>query len=126
MIRPRHLRPVAVLAACGGDDGGSTAAPADPQLALGADVYASSCASCHGADLRGTDRGPSHLSIVYEPGHHPDAAFRAAIALGVPAHHWDHGAMPAIPGLTDAEVDAVIAYVRDQQRRHGFEPYPPR
>lgn len=115
-----------VVAACGDDDPIEPAAPADPQLTFGAEVYASACASCHGADLRGTERGPSHLSIVYEPGHHPDEAFRAAIALGVPAHHWSFGPMPPVPGLTDAEVEAVIAYVRDQQRQHGFEPYPPR
>ncbi|HSL57683.1 MAG TPA: cytochrome c [Acidimicrobiales bacterium] len=135
MTRARRRRSIAILAAtivvvgitlgaCGDD--APTATPADPQLALGAEVYASACASCHGTDLRGTDQGPSHLSIVYEPGHHPDEAFRAAIDLGVPAHHWDHGPMPPIPGLSAAEVDAVIAYVRDQQQQHGFEPYPPR
>jgi mono/diheme cytochrome c family protein len=114
----------AVLAACG-DDAPSTTATAGPQLARGAEVYASACASCHGADLRGTDRGPSHLSVVYEPGHHPDEAFRAAIAHGVAPHHWQFGPMPPVPGLGDDDVEAVIAYVRDQQERHGFEPYPP-
>lgn len=41
----------------------------------GAALYEQSCASCHGADLRGTNQGPSHLSQAYEPGHHPDASF---------------------------------------------------
>jgi mono/diheme cytochrome c family protein len=47
---------------------GSSATTSPDQVSsagsTGAEVYAASCASCHGADLRGTDKGPSHLSIV--------------------------------------------------------------
>ena len=93
----------------------------DPELALGAEVYEQSCASCHGADLRGTDKGPSHLSIVYEPNHHPDDAFRSAIVNGAPQHHWPFGDMPPVEGLSDDEVEAVIAFVRSEQQRLGFE-----
>lgn len=108
--------------ACSGGDeeGGATGSAAN-----GAAVYEQSCASCHGSDLRGTDRGPSHLSQVYEPGHHPDVAFRAAIAEGARAHHWRFGDMPPVGGLDDAEVAAVIAFIREQQELHGLEPYPP-
>ncbi|MEN8239719.1 MAG: cytochrome c, partial [Actinomycetota bacterium] len=39
----------------------------DPELVTaGEPLYQASCASCHGTDLRGTDKGPSHLSVVYE------------------------------------------------------------
>lgn len=88
----------------------------------GAALYASNCASCHGTDLRGKDKGPSHLSIVYEPSHHGDDAFRAAIRVGAPRHHWTFGDMPAINGLDDEEVEAIIEYVRSEQERLGFEP----
>jgi len=71
---------------------------------------------------RGTDRGPSHLSIVYEPNHHGDDAFRSAIANGARQHHWNFGDMAAIPGLDDGQIDAIIAYVRFEQERQGFEP----
>lgn len=84
-------------------------------------MYATSCASCHGADLGGTNKGPSHLSIVYEPNHHNDDSFRSAIANGAPQHHWTFGNMAAIEGLSDADVDFVIAYVRSEQQRQGFE-----
>lgn len=87
----------------------------------GAVVYSTSCASCHGADLQGTDKGPSHLSTVYEPNHHTDDAFRSAIANGAPQHHWNFGAMEPIEGLSDNEVEAVIAFVRSEQERLGFE-----
>lgn len=111
---------VALVAACGSDEPQSgTSAPADP--VRGAEVYASSCASCHGADLRGTDKGPSHLSIVYEPNHHGDASFRNAIANGSPQHHWEFGDMESVEGLSPDDVEAVIAFVRAEQGRLGFE-----
>jgi mono/diheme cytochrome c family protein len=91
----------------------------------GAELYAAACASCHGADLRGTDRGPSHLSEVYEPSHHPDESFIAAANVGVRAHHWNFGDMPPVKGLTDEQLEAIVAYVRSVQEREGFEPYPP-
>lgn len=110
-----------VLGACSdGDSRSGTSAPPN-----GADLYRTSCASCHGADLRGTDQGPSHLSQVYEPSHHPDEAFRSAITQGSPAHHWDFGDMPPIEGLSDDEIDQIIAYIRHEQATQGFEPYPP-
>jgi hypothetical protein len=34
--------------------------------------------------------------------------------------------MAPVAGLTDEEIDLVIAFVREQQEIHGFEPYPPR
>jgi mono/diheme cytochrome c family protein len=100
-------------------------APQNPQLvAVGADLYAANCAQCHGSDLRGTDQGPSFLSQVYEPGHHGDGAFLAAVVAGVRPHHWDFGPMPPVEGLTPEDVEAVVAFVRDTQRIEGFEAYP--
>ena len=123
---------VAGTAACSGDagDGSGSSGAGDDRAAAtdasaGADVYAETCAACHGEDLRGTDRGPSHLSIVYEPGHHSDESFRSAILQGSPQHHWTFGDMPPVEGLDDDQIDAVIAYVREVQEREGFEPYPP-
>lgn len=109
------------LGGCGSGNG-DTPAAADPEsIQLGAEVYAETCASCHGADLQGTDKGPSHLSIVYEPSHHTDASFRSAIANGAAQHHWNFGDMPPIEGLTGQDVEAVIAFVRSEQERQGFE-----
>jgi mono/diheme cytochrome c family protein len=109
---------VALLASCGSDAGDAAAED-------GSALYAARCAACHGADLRGTGMGPSQLSIVYEPTHHPDESFRAAIRNGVSPHHWDFGPMPAVSGLDDDEITAIIAYIREVQQREGFEPYPP-
>jgi mono/diheme cytochrome c family protein len=91
----------------------------------GEPLYQQHCAECHGTDLRGTDIGPSPLSVVYEPNHHGDGAFLAAVSRGSPSHHWDFGPMPPIPGLSQEDVAAITAFVREQQRINGFEPYPP-
>ena len=103
--------------------GGSPDSDAAPPSARGAELYQANCASCHGSDLRGTELGPSHLSIVYEPSHHSDDSFRSAIANGAGQHHWNFGNMPAVPGVSDADVDEIIAFIRSEQEREGFEPY---
>jgi mono/diheme cytochrome c family protein len=96
-------------------------APGSEQTAEGEELYQANCASCHGADLRGTNKGPSLLSIVYEPGHHGDDAFRSAVANGAAQHHWNFGDMQPVPGLSNSDVDAIIAYVREVQEREGLE-----
>lgn len=123
--RPLHilaavLAGVAGLAGCG-SDGEQANQTIGSQVELGAEVYGESCASCHGADLRGTDKGPSHLSVVYEPNHHTDDSFRNSIANGAPQHHWNFGDMEPVEGLSNDDVEAVIAYVRAEQERQGFE-----
>jgi mono/diheme cytochrome c family protein len=118
-----------LVTGCGGeaersssDNGTAGIGPAPTgQLADGDALYQANCASCHGADLRGTSKGPSHLSVVYEPNHHGDDAFRSAIANGSAQHHWEFGDMPPVEGLSSSEVEAIIAYVRDVQEREGFE-----
>ena len=52
-------------------------------------------------------------------------AFLLAALRGVPQHHWPYGDMPPVPGLSEEDLQAIVAYVREQQRLNGFEPYPP-
>lgn len=84
-----------------------------PQTAAAAKLYDGKCAVCHGKALEGTKKGPS--LIPYDPAHHPDGTFRDAITLGVKEHHWKMGNMPPIEGLTDAEIESLIDYIRDVQ-----------
>ena len=122
---PALLAAIAIVAAC--NAASETTIPVqDPdRVAAGEQLYAARCAECHGPDLRGTDNGPSHLSEVYEPSHHGDGAFLLAVQAGSRAHHWSFGDMPRIEGLTREDVEAIVAFVREQQRVQGFEPYPP-
>lgn len=115
-----------ILAGCATDGNETTIPRQDPDLVeAGSTLYAANCSQCHGEDLRGTDQGPSHLSRVYEPGHHGDGAFFVAVAAGVRPHHWDFGPMPPIEDLTPEDIEAIVAFVRERQRVDGFEPYPP-
>ncbi len=119
---------VVVIAACGRSspaDSGEIPEQNDALVGLGAELYEAHCAACHGADLRGTDQGPSHLSSVYNPGHHSDDAFWLAVLQGSRQHHWRFGDMAPVPGLDRQDVEAIVAYVRERQRVEGFEPYPP-
>lgn len=90
-------------------------------LAAGEELFQANCAECHGADLRGTDSGPSFLSSVYNPNHHTDESFRRAVELGVAQHHWRFGNMEPVVGLSEEDVGSIIAFVREQQRVLGFE-----
>lgn len=112
-----------LVAACGG--GGGSSSDAAPDVERGKQLYGGACAMCHGADLRGTKQGPSQLSKVYEPSHHPDEAYRLAVKNGVRAHHWRFGDMPSLPAFPDDAIRDVIAYIRSEQQKQGFEPYPP-
>lgn len=114
---------VALLVACSADEAPEErAVPSGPfEGTTGAELYAQACATCHGADLLGTDQGPPFLDRVYEPGHHPDVAFVAAAMMGVRSHHWDFGNMPPIEGITEEQVEAIVAFVREEQRAAGIQ-----
>ena len=84
-------------------------------------AFEANCSSCHGEDLRGTDQGPSLLDEDYGPGYHSDAAFRSAIENGSAQHIHNFGDMPAISGLTDAQIIGVISYIRQAQQGAGIE-----
>ena len=88
---------------------------------MGARVYAAKCASCHGENGIGVEgAGPPFLNRIYIPSHHGDAAFFIAAANGVRAHHWPYGNMPPVEGITEAEVAAIVAYVRALQQANGI------
>ncbi len=104
-----------VATGCGEDE----ANDGDVDLARGEVVFANNCVACHGELGDGTANGPPLVHEIYEPGHHSDESFRRAIEEGVPQHHWDYGDMPAIPGLSDSEIEDVTAHVRELQREAG-------
>ncbi|SBT09123.1 Cytochrome C class I [Candidatus Accumulibacter aalborgensis] len=91
-----------------------------PNPTAGKVLFEKNCASCHGAKLQGSDKGPPMLSKIYEPSHHGDAAFQLAVKSGSRAHHWQFGDMPPVPGLTPDDVAQITAYVRLEQRKAGI------
>jgi mono/diheme cytochrome c family protein len=104
--------------ASGSGPKGAQAVPAE--FATGEAKFSANCARCHGQGATGTAQGPSLVHKIYEPNHHGDAAFQRAAANGVRAHHWQFGDMPKIEGVTPADMDQIIKYVRWLQRQAGI------
>ena len=88
--------------------------------AAGEVAFNETCAACHGPGAVGTDEGPTFLDSIYAPGHHADGAFLAAVRLGVRQHHWRFGDMPLQEGLTDQDINNIVAYVRQLQAESGL------
>lgn len=83
--------------------------------------YEANCAACHGQNAAGQNGiAPPLVHITYEPNHHSDQAFVSAAKNGVRSHHWDFGNMPAIEGLSTAEILYIARYVRELQRANGI------
>jgi len=105
------------------------------QLAQGQQLYAETCASCHGANLEGqpdwrrrNENGrmpaPPHDATGHT-WHHADRQLFTITKLGVgaivPGYESD---MPAFEGiLSDDEIAAVLAYIKSTwpERERGFQ-----
>lgn len=83
-------------------------------------LFERNCAECHGENAAGSENGPPLVHKIYEPGHHGDAAFYLAARNGVRAHHWNFGNMPPRPDVTEPQIAAIVAYVRELQQANGI------
>lgn len=87
----------------------------------GKQAFDANCAKCHGANAAGqAGVAPPLIHKIYEPSHHGDAAIARAAKLGAQQHHWPFGNMPPVAGITDAEIAAIITYIRAVQRANGI------
>ncbi len=92
------------------------------QEQMGQRGYDTFCAACHGANAQGREgKAPPLVHKIYEPSHHGDMAFVLAAKNGVRSHHWKFGNMPAVEGVTQADVLNIVAYVRALQRENGID-----
>jgi mono/diheme cytochrome c family protein len=96
-----------------------------PELSIasqsGKQAFDKYCASCHGSNAAGQEgRAPPLIHRIYEPNHHGDMAFFLAAKNGVRAHHWPFGNMPPVEGISEAEIQNIILYVRELQRANGI------
>ncbi|WP_428687159.1 c-type cytochrome [Roseibium sp.] len=84
-------------------------------------LFKTNCAACHGENAAGRNEfGPPLVHKIYEPGHHADPAFLLAAMRGVRAHHWPFGDMPPVEGVSEQDVEKIVAYVRTLQRANGI------
>jgi cytochrome c oxidase cbb3-type subunit III len=72
-------------------------------------TFATICASCHGLDARGAERGPDLVSRP-EVVRKSDAALQKILQDGVPA-----AGMPSFRSYGSARLSALVAYVRELQ-----------
>lgn len=92
------------------------------EATIGKRAFEAKCAECHGANAAGQDGvAPPLIHRIYEPSHHSDEAFQLAVRTGVRAHHWSFGNMPPVEGLTRADVQYTVRYVREIQRENGID-----
>ena len=105
---------LASVLACGSGEGDGGAA------SEGESLFSANCSVCHGEIGDGSNSGPPLVHKIYEPGHHPDFSFQNAVRNGVRSHHWNFGDMPPVTGVSDDELESIIAYVRDLQREAGI------
>ncbi len=115
---------VLVLAACGGggdppDDGATaTSPPSAGDVAAGEEIYASTCAACHGADATGIDGLGKDLHNNAFVNGLSDDELVDFLEEGRLADHPDNDtgvAMPpkgGNPSLTDDDLMDVVAYLR--------------
>ena len=88
---------------------------------IGKLAFEAKCTSCHGTNAAGREGvAPPLVHIIYESNHHGDESFQRAVAMGVQAHHWSFGNMPAVEGLTRGDVMMIIKYIRELQRENGI------
>jgi mono/diheme cytochrome c family protein len=84
-------------------------------------LFNANCAACHGENAAGREgSGPPFVHIVYQTGHHGDAAFYLAVQNGAISHHWPFGNMPPVDGVSEADVAKIVTYVRALQRANGI------
>jgi cytochrome c oxidase cbb3-type subunit III len=82
--------------------------PAPPP---GAAIFASNCATCHGADGRGGEHAPN-IATAPEVQHLADHDLAGIVKNGIPG-----AGMPAFSSLNPQQVDEVVSYLRVLQGR---------
>ena len=114
LVLPAVAAALAVLAACGG--GARAADPVTPTtpavvattapaMTTGEQVYATSCAGCHGMNLEGKRDAPAlDQARILTLG---EQRLEQSIRYG-------KGRMKGFPNLTDAQVQALMDFLEDQ------------
>ena len=96
---------IAAMTIAGCSTADTPAAPTDPVLAQGQQLYLANCASCHGRS-GGGGLGPKLSGVVAE--RYPNIADQEAVILN------GRGSMPAFKTRFDqAQLDAVTRYTRE-------------
>lgn len=91
------------------------------QADIGRSLFLANCSKCHGAELQGTDKGPPLAHKLYRRSHHADLTIHYAVRDGAKQHHWQFGNMPPVEGLSPEQVEHIVSFIRQQQRKAGIQ-----
>lgn len=102
------------------------ASPIIPELSAlaqtGRDIINTQCMACHGVDGTGfSKKGPPLLHPMYREEIFPDFHFKRVLREGRPQKNWRFGPMPSQPQLSDADMNGIIAFVREVHTATGVE-----
>lgn len=86
----------------------------------GEPIFLQRCAMCHGRGAIGSRQGPPLLHEAYGAESFSDASIVRAVRNGVTANRWQFGNMPAIPGISDDDLTALVRYIRELQIQRGI------
>lgn len=89
----------------------------DATAADGGAIYTKQCAKCHGADGKGDTKVGKKLKVkdlTVEVGKLSDARIAASITEGV--MEGDKKRMKPIKGLSDADIQAVVKFVKSLKK----------
>ncbi len=106
------------LAACGGGGGGSQPGAVAGDATKGQQVFAGTCASCHGPDAKGLPSLGKDLTTSTFVKDQTDQQLIAFVKTGRPASDpanttgVDMPPKGGNPALTDADIANVVAYLR--------------
>ena len=79
----------------------------EESLALGEELFAASCSSCHGPEGQGSQRAPS-LNVQSYLAETPDSALEQIVSLGVPGTSMQGWA----DRLSEAQIQAIVGFMR--------------
>lgn len=118
---------VALVGCGGGDDNGgggnggtdTTAAAGEASAEKGKQLYAGTCASCHGQDAKGIDGLGKDLTTSEWVAEQTDEQLVDMIKTGRPASDplnttgVDMPPKGGNPSLTDTDIESLVLYIRD-------------
>ena len=92
------------------------AAPAAPENTVGKSIYGKTCSMCHAAGVAGAPKPGDKADWGPRIAQGKDTLYKHAIE----GFNGSKGAMPAKggnPALNDEKLEAIIAFIRDLQRK---------
>lgn len=98
---------------------GADAPPPAAAVEAGRIAFAENCSHCHGRLAEGTRLGPSLTGHPGGPSRLGDDQFRRAVRSGIAPREPGALGMPALAGVSDADLDRMLVFLRGIELADG-------